>query len=385
MLLSADTEQTQVRRSGRATVCAADLDDALKLLAESDALRSQAAVLIGGLADSGLAEFLGYVSMERLVAHCNDWRNTGARDFVRVARFLGAHPLSAAALQDGRLSWANAETLARAAHGDRVTVFAEYEEQLLAAAVACPPEKFDRLVLTWRARVDAQADAADAERVWRERSLTMQLAFDGSCHGRFRLDPVATEIVASALETPPDPAGVLTEPRTLAQRRADALVELCLNKSSGDSGGTKTAVDVVVDIETLAGTNDPIVVSRLRQELGRGGPISGPGLDRLLCDASFRSLVTDGKHTVLAYNRATPDIPPALRRAVKLRDCGCTFTGCDRPAHWCDLHHIIPRNRGGPTTAANLTLLCRFHHTTIHEGGWQLTRAPNGTIQVTTP
>jgi 5-methylcytosine-specific restriction endonuclease McrA len=87
----------------------------------------------------------------------------------------------------------------------------------------------------------------------------------------------------------------------------------------------------------------------------------------------------------LAYNRATPDIPPALRRAVRIRDRCCTFPGCDRPWNWADLHHIVPRNRGGPTTAENLTLLCRFHHTTVHEGGWQLTRGPNGKIEVTSP
>jgi len=128
-----------------------------------------------------------------------------------------------------------------------------------------------------------------------------------------------------------------------------------------------------------------VTVGRLRQELGRGGPIHGPGLDRLLCDASFRALVTDGPRTVLAYNRATPDIPPALRRAVQIRDRHCTFPGCDRPHHWCDQHHIVPRNRGGPTTAENLTLLCRFHHSTVHDGGWHLSRAPDGTIVVASP
>ncbi|MEM7325994.1 MAG: DUF222 domain-containing protein, partial [Actinomycetota bacterium] len=136
----------------------------------------------------------------------------------------------------------------------------------MAAAEDCPPEKFDRLVFAWRARVDAEADAADAERVWQERSFTMQLTFDGSSMGRFRLDPIATEIVAAALDSPPDPGGVLTEPRTLPQRRADALVDLCLRNSPvvdpAEGGGTKTAVDVVVDVETLSGTTEPTVVSR---------------------------------------------------------------------------------------------------------------------------
>ena len=139
----------------------------------------------------------------------------------------------------------------------------------------------------------------------------------------------------------------------------------------------------MIDVETLAGADGPI--DRLRAELARGAPIGGPGLDRLLCDASFRALVADGADVVLRYNRATPDIPPALRRAVRIRDRHCTFDGCDRPWNWCDLHHLVPRHRGGPTTVDNLTLLCRFHHGLVHEGGWQLTRAPDGAILTSTP
>lgn len=376
-------------------VAIADLDEALALLASADAQRARAAELLGSVAGSGVAEWLGYVSLERLVAHRTGCRNTVSRDLIRVARFLHAHPRSAGAVRAGELSWAQAESLARAAGADRAHAFARFEVELLAAARSREPEAFDRLLHTWRVRVDAEADAADAERAWRQRSLTMQLAFDGSSHGRFRLDAVSTAVVAAALETPPDSIEMLPEPRTLAQRRADALVDLCRGDLStdcprddcdgGDGGSSgRATVDVVVDVETLA-DGDAIAVERLRQELGRGAPISGPGLDRLLCDASFRALVTDGPRVVLAYNRATPDIPLALRRLVQRRDRHCTFPGCDRPHHWCDLHHITPRNRGGPTTAQNLTLLCRHHHTTVHEGGWHLSRAPGGTIGVRSP
>ena len=367
------------------SVSATSLDRAVELLVEADSLRAEAATLLGPLADSDLAKWLGHVSMERLLAFRTGSRNSTARKVMRVARFLNANPVSAAAVQDGRLSWANAETLAAtSAASDLSGRYTEYEGQLLAAAEGSSPEAFDRIVHAWRTRVDAEQDAADAERAWRNRSLTMQLAFDGSSVGQFRLDPIATDIVAAALETPPDPAHTLPEPRSLAQRRADTLVDLCQDPGN-QSCRTKATVDVVIDLETLANTDDPVVVKRLRQELSTGGPINGPGLDRLLCDASFRALITDGPRIVLAYNRATPDIPPGLRRAVQIRDRHCTFTGCDRPHQWCDVHHIVPRNRGGPTTAENLTLLCRFHHSTVHEGGWQLTRAPDQTITVTSP
>ena len=46
------------------------------------------------------------------------------------------------------------------------------------------------------------------------------------------------------------------------------------------------------------------------------------------------------------------------------------------PAHW--LH-------GGPTNLTNLVLLCRAHHRAVHEGGWQLARAPDGRLTATPP
>ncbi|HKX76094.1 MAG TPA: HNH endonuclease signature motif containing protein [Acidimicrobiia bacterium] len=48
------------------------------------------------------------------------------------------------------------------------------------------------------------------------------------------------------------------------------------------------------------------------------------------------------------------------------RDRHCQHPGCDRPARWCDIHHIIPWAEGGPTALWNLTLLCRYHHRRVH-------------------
>ena len=40
---------------------------------------------------------------------------------------------------------------------------------------------------------------------------------------------------------------------------------------------------------------------------------------------------------------------------------------------------------GGRTDLDNLVLLCRYHHVLCHEGGWTLTRQPDGTITATKP
>jgi hypothetical protein len=45
---------------------------------------------------------------------------------------------------------------------------------------------------------------------------------------------------------------------------------------------------------------------------------------------------------------------------------------CDRPATWCDAHHLKSWLLGGPTNVDNLILLCRRHHLRVHEHGWSL-------------
>ena len=55
-----------------------------------------------------------------------------------------------------------------------------------------------------------------------------------------------------------------------------------------------------------------------------------------------------------------------LRRALELRDGGCTWEGCTAPVAWCDGHHIIHWADGGGTNLGNTALLCRKHHTRTH-------------------
>ena len=83
---------------------------------------------------------------------------------------------------------------------------------------------------------------------------------------------------------------------------------------------------------------------------------------------------------------ATDTIPAHLRRAVARRDRHCRFPGCEQPPAACHVHHLKPRSKGGPTSLANCTLLCAFHHlVAIHRWGWTLTLNPDGTTVATSP
>jgi hypothetical protein len=79
-------------------------------------------------------------------------------------------------------------------------------------------------------------------------------------------------------------------------------------------------------------------------------------------------------------------IPWYIRRAVLLRDRKCAWPRCDRPAVYCDVHHIRHKDDGGETSVENCVVLCQFHHDVcIHRLGWQIVLHPDGTTTVYGP
>jgi hypothetical protein len=87
----------------------------------------------------------------------------------------------------------------------------------------------------------------------------------------------------------------------------------------------------------------------------------------------------------LEVGRSNRVVPAAQRAALAIRDGGGVFPGCQRPLAWCEAHHLRHWLHGGPTDLSNLALLCRAHHRAVHEGGWQLARAPDGRLTATPP
>ena len=83
-------------------------------------------------------------------------------------------------------------------------------------------------------------------------------------------------------------------------------------------------------------------------------------------------------------SRRTRFIPPAIRRAIALRDRGCAFPSCthDRFLHAHHIHHWL---HGGETSVNNLALLCMHHHRIVHEGGWSVARTADGGLCFRSP
>jgi hypothetical protein len=154
----------------------------------------------------------------------------------------------------------------------------------------------------------------------------------------------------------------------------------------GAKGGrVPVGIDVVVDVATLR--DDPLGdLTAVRCELRGVGPISPETARRFACDAAIGRVIMKGRAEVLDLGQRTRVVSPAQRRALAHRDGGCVFPGCDRPREWCDGHHLVPWERGGPTDLDNLALSCRRHHVAVHEGHWRLCRDPaNGTWATEAP
>src|SRR5690606_12962749 len=107
-----------------------------------------------------------------------------------------------------------------------------------------------------------------------------------------------------------------------------------------------------------------------RSHLEDGTRVSYETSRRIACDASRVRVLRGPGGSVLDVGRRTRTIPPALRRALEVRDRRCRLPGCGR--RFTDAHHVRHWAEGGATSLGNCLLLCRHHHRLVHEGGWTI-------------
>jgi hypothetical protein len=290
---------------------------------------------------------------------------------VRSARLLRRHARTAEALASGAIAPAHVDALAAAAANGREALYAKHEERLLTTAATVEPCEFPRVATRWRVLADDALARRDANATYERRHVVCSQTFGGAGMVNAFLDPEAYALFTATLQTfdtGPDPRRGTVTPRSLGQRQADALIDLCRAAAgNGKRPGVGTNLDLVATV-------DPVDVADRRQDIVGAGPVSRATFERLCCDATVRGVLKDGEQ--LQLGRATRIVSDAQRRALVHRDGGCRFPDCDRPPDWCDAHHIVPWDRGGATDLDNLVLLCRRHHRLVHEGGRTFDRAP---------
>ncbi|MFT3899351.1 MAG: DUF222 domain-containing protein [Gordonia sp. (in: high G+C Gram-positive bacteria)] len=164
------------------------------------------------------------------------------------------------------------------------------------------------------------------------------------------------------------------DPRTRAQRLADALVDMVdayLDRPDRPiSGGVVPHVSITVPLPTLTGNGEQRPET---PRLGFTGAISTATATELCCGNPELSAIVMADSVPLDMTKNVRLATGAVRRALIARDQGCQFPGCGKPASWTDAHHIQPWSDGGLTELNNLVLLCRYHHhTAIHAQHWEV-------------
>ncbi|MBF4765883.1 DUF222 domain-containing protein [Nocardioides islandensis] len=158
------------------------------------------------------------------------------------------------------------------------------------------------------------------------------------------------------------------------RRRGEAFCALLENLPTNalpKHGGTATSVTVMITLDALRSATG-------LAETTTGDTLTADHVRRLACQAGIIPVVLGGKGEILDLGRARRLFTGPQRKAMAIRDRGCTADGCTVPAAWCEAHHQQPWSRGGKTDLADGKLLCPFHHHRAHDPGWQTHHHLNG-------
>jgi uncharacterized protein DUF222 len=289
---------------------------------------------------------------------------------------------SVGSMLDGRISYTKLAMLGRTAETlrDSPTSTGFDEARLLRKAERHTVSEFRRDCTHARYAADQQGFLEEQLEGVETRSLEINPREDGDLfYIRGWLDAEGGATLRAALEPKARPCGA-GDHRNRDRRLADALIELC--NYSLDNGlvpqhnGQRPHVQVTTTLETLLA-----LPGAPAGELEFGPPIAAETVRRLACDSGVVRILLGADSAVVDVGRLTRVVPAATRRALNVRDRGCVWPGCDRPAAWTQVHHVMHWTaHRGPTNVSNLVLLCHRHHFMAHEGGWQLVREADGTV-----
>ena len=298
----------------------------------------------------------------------------GAKREVQFAERLGDLPGTAEALAEGAITPQHARAIADASAHTSVD-----EAELLPAAEKQPADVFARTV---RDHVNEKSTGEDLEKRRSRQRSQREANIKQESDGMYKLfgtfDPVAGARIETALAAMAKRLWHDEDPKrraTPAQRYADALEALLTRHGTGKA--QQTTLVVIADYDLLSG--------QLRDaRLVDGTPLAPSELLRVALEADILPALFDTKSQPLWLGHKYRHASAAQRIALAVRDRGCAV--CGAPNSFCQAHHVIWWENGGPTDIDNLCLLCGdCHHRQIHELGAELVRGPDGTFDLEPP
>jgi len=338
-----------------------------------------------------------------------------AREHVRVARALRDLPVIRAEFGAGRLSYAKVRALTRIAAPETEAGLAELAGPMTGNQL----ERF--------ARAHRQVSSVDDAAARVRRRLAWRFEDDGSLSGTFRLPPLQGAVLLKALRAAtadlehPHPSGAgheppAREPGVSAETPAGIQAPAVGRPQPPTSASLGDALLVIAEsflAAKVAGADDPevyqVIVHVGTDAITSGRPVSepappgssaqppghpadparchvedGPAISvttaqMITCTSALSWMLHDSAGKLLDLGRRRRRPNATLRRAARERDtCRCRFPGCESGR--VDLHHIQYWSNGGRTSLDNLVSLCKYHHLLVHERGYLIAAARDGTF-----
>ena len=301
-----------------------------------------------------------------------------AKREVAFAERLADLPGTAEALADGAITPQHARAIADASAHTPID-----EAALLAAAEQEPVDVFGRTV---RDHVNERTATEDLEEQRRRQRARREANIKKESDGMYKLfgtfDPIAGARIETALAAMAKQLWHAEDPKrrsTPAQRYADALEALITRQGVGadTAKAQRTTLVVVADYDLVV---DQLAGARLID----GTPLAPSELLKIALEADILPALFDSKGQPLWLGHKCRTASVAQRVALAIRDRGCVV--CGAANSYCQAHHVIHWEDGGPTDIDNLCLLCSdCHHKQIHELGADLIRQPDGTYSLKHP
>jgi hypothetical protein len=365
-------------------------DEVVRLLDTVTQLRARVDAVVCRVAVEAdrrrLAERNGHRSTTTWWAHRSRLTRGEAGRLLGLGQRLDTDLLApvASALGDGRLCTDQAGVIVRAVDGlpsdlDDAAMPAKVRDLLLGEAAHHDARALRILGKRALDVIDPEAgerheqrllEAEEARAAARAR-FTMVDDGHGQCHGRFSIPSYHGQLLRSHLLALADPRRRRSEesPRAITpDSMGQALMEYVERYPAAQlptHGGATSSLTVTVDLDTLA---SGLGVA----SLSSGGRISAGEARRLACHAGLVPMVLGGASRPLDVGRSRRLFIPAQRRALDVRDGGCTAEGCGLPPQACHAHHDEPWAAGGPTDLAQGRLLCPRHHRLAHDRRYEM-------------
>ncbi|QIB66710.1 HNH endonuclease signature motif containing protein [Kineobactrum salinum] len=352
----------------------------------------------------------------RSCAHWLNWKcgiDLGAaREKVRVANCLESLPQIDAAFASGEISYSKVRAMTRVATP-------ENEDYLLQIAQYGTASHVEKVVGKYK-QVTRKDDAVEELEQEAARKLVYFRDEDGMWVVHAKLPAEAGALLVKAIEAIVAPTQAEKQTQIREQRqaqsqdnlsaetreppfeaqescqfqellehtRADALIAISehflatCKRNEGLAalkGSERCQVMLHVDIETLRRQQHATDCEHSHCNLDDKHWIAPHTARRLSCDATLVTVLEDKDGNVLNIGRRSRTVPPALNRALKIRDKTCRFPGCCE-SRYVDVHHIQHWADGGETSLDNLMVLCRYHHRQLHRGAFSVSAesSPSG-------